>query len=184
MCIFCRTFVGESSIKFKYRMMKSTFFISLLLMTLSFFSCVGGGGNDKMPQYHSVSRPNLQVTVPLTTTFKLSMDSVLKVPSVKSIKPLDSIGNIVSLKLHLDQRNNALAEILTSYHLLDSFPEDYRKALLPLLKSYPVGKHDSIIKHHYRYINIVEHTSFRLPELELKFSKESQTPTSAELTEQ
>ena len=181
MCIICSTFVGESSIKFKYRMMKRTFFISLLLMTLSFFSCVGGGGNDKVPQYHSVSRPNLQVTVPLTTTSKLSMDSVLKVPSVKSIKPLDSIGNIVSPKLHL---NNDVAENMPYYHLLDSFPEDYRKALLSLLKSHPVGMHDSIIKHHYRYINNVEHTSFRLPELELKFSKESQTPTSAELTEQ
>lgn len=163
--------------------MKRTFFISFLVwMTLSFSSCVGGGSNNNAPQYHSVSRPSLNVTVPLAaiTTPKLSLDTSLKIPSVKLIMPLDSLRKITLPKLHL---NDNVAENMPHYQLLDSFPEDLRTLLLRLLEFHPIQEHDSVIMHHYRFFNAVKHTSFRLPEFDLQLSSDLQTPDTSQLTE-
>lgn len=159
--------------------MKHTYFIVFLwLITLSFFSCVGEGGNNT--PYPSIYRPNLNITVPITTTPKLSIDSLLTIPSVPLINPLDSIVHFRSLQLSV---NKNVTDNMPHYQLLDSFPEDLRTLLLRLLKTYPIQEHDSVIMHHYRFFNAAKHTSFRLPEFDLQLSSDLQTPDTSQLTE-
>ena len=159
--------------------MKHTYFIVFLwLMTLSFFSCVGEGGNNT--PYPSIYRPNLNTRVPITTTPKLSIDSLLTSPFVPSITPLDSIVHFRSLQLSV---NKNVTDNMPHYQLLDSFPEDYRNSLLRLLKFHPIQEHDSVIMHHYRFFNAAKHTSFPLPEFDLQLSSDLQTPDTSQLTE-
>lgn len=164
--------------------MKHTYFIVFLwLITLSFFSCVGEGGNNT--PYPSIYRPNLNITVPITTTPKRSIDSLLTIPSVPSITPLDftpldSIVHIRSLQLPV---NKNVTDNMPHYQLLDSFPEDCRTLLLRLLEFHPIQEHDSIIMRHYRLLNAAKHTSFRLPEFDLQLSSDLQTPDTSQLTE-
>ena len=159
--------------------MKHTYFIVFLwLITLSFFSCVGEGGyNTPNPSIYS---PNLNITVPITTTPKRSIDSLLTILSVPLINPLDSICDIRSLQLSV---NKNVTDNMPHYQLLDSFPEDLRTLLLRLLKTYPIQEHDSVIMHHYRFFNAAKHTSFRLPEFDLQLSSDLQTPDTSQLTE-
>ena len=172
-------FVDKIPTSYIFRTMKHTYFIVFLwLMTLSFFSCVGEGGNNTPNP--SIYRPNLNITVPITTTPKLSIDSLLTIPSVPSITPLDSIGDILSTQLPV---NKNVTDNMPYYQLLDSFPEDLRTILLRLLKTYPIQEHDSIIMHHYRLLNAAKHTSFRLPEFDLQLSSDLQTPSANQLTE-
>jgi hypothetical protein len=164
--------------------MKHTYFIVFLwLITLSFFSCVGEGGNNTPNP--SIYRPNLITRVPITTTPKLSAASLLTIPSVPSITPLDftpldSIVHFRSLQLSV---NKNVTDNMPHYQLLDSFPEDLRTLLLRLLKTYPIQEHDSVIMHHYRFFNAAKHTSFRLPEFDLQLSSDLQTPDTSQLTE-
>lgn len=158
--------------------MKHTYFIVFLwLMTLSFFSCVGEGGNNTPNP--SIYRPNLITRVPITTMPKLSIDSSLTIPSVLSITPLDSI-HFRSLQLSV---NKNVTDNMPHYQLLDSFPEDHRTLLLRILEFHPIQEHDSIIMRYYRLLNAAKHTSFRLPELDLQLSSDLQTPDTSQLTE-
>jgi hypothetical protein len=186
--------------------MKHTYFIVFLwLITLSFFSCVGEGGNNA--PYPSIYRPNLNITVPITTTPKRSIDSLLTILSVPLINPLDSIVHFRSLQLPVNKNvtdnmphyqlldsivhfrslqlpvNKNVTDNMPHYQLLDSFPEDCRTLLLRLLKTYPIQEHDSIIMRHYRLLNAAKHTSFRLPEFDLQLSSDLQTPDTSQLTE-
>ena len=170
--------------------MKHTYFIVFLwLMTLSFFSCVGEGGNNTPNP--SIYRPNLITRVPITTMPKLSIDSLLTIPSVPSITPLDSIVHIRSLQLdsivHFRSLqlsvNKNVTDNMPHYQLLDSFPEDCRTLLLRILEFHPIQEHDSIIMRHYRLLNAAKHTSFPLPEFDLQLSSDLQTPDTSQLTE-
>lgn len=153
--------------------MKHTYFIVFLwLMTLSFFSCVGEGGNNTPNP--SIYRPNLITRVPITTMPKLSIDSLLTIPSVPSITPLDSI-HFRSLQLSV---NKNVTDNMPHYQLLDSFPEDCRTLLLRILEFHPIQEHDSIIMRHYRFLNAAN-----LPEFDLQLSSDLQTPDTSQLTE-